>query len=60
MAKKPQPIPVAADPDWTLARWLDFVKEQISKYGSQSVMYTDAGHNNTELMVVPEGQVRSD
>ncbi len=48
-------IDVTNDPYWTLGQWRDFIDEQIAKYGKETVMKTDAGYNNVELVVIVKG-----
>lgn len=45
------PIPVASDPRWTLPQWDLFIQEKVLQYGPRSVMSTDGGHNNVDLVV---------
>ncbi len=52
MAKKNIPtLSVGNDPSWTLEQWKDFIDNLIYKYGDKSVLSTDAGPNNVELLI---------
>jgi hypothetical protein len=42
---------VGNDPAWTLKAWADFLQEMIAKYGPHSILYTNAGHNNVDLVI---------
>lgn len=48
---RPNEVDVDSDPEWTLKEWKDKIEELIELYGEESVMYTDGGHNNVDLVV---------
>lgn len=49
--KRRATVEVACDPCWTLQAWAEFIQEQILKFGPRSLLKTDAGNNNVELVV---------
>lgn len=44
-------IIVENDPNWPLEKWLEFIKSQIEIHGKDSILYTDAGYNNVEMVI---------
>lgn len=57
MIKLPTPTPgnggtaVYSDPRLTLQEWQELIQALIQHHGSGAVMFTDAGHNNVELLI---------
>ncbi len=46
-----QPVSVTNDPNMTLEEWRIFIRDLEDRYGSGARMYTDAGHNNVDVLV---------
>jgi hypothetical protein len=44
---------VASNPSWTLAEWERFIEELLLTNPPRSILKTDAGHNNVELILEP-------
>lgn len=47
-------VDVDADPCWTLKAWREFIDLMIDNYGEDAVLYTDAGANNVQLVIIQE------
>lgn len=43
-----------SDPKMTLKGWQLTINELIDKYGEDTVMFTDGGHNNVEMILLVE------
>ncbi len=44
-------ISVADNPKWSLDQWKEFIEELIKKYGKDSILSTDAGYNDVEMIL---------
>lgn len=51
-------VNVANNPVWTLRQWNEYINELIAKYGNETEMFIDCGHN-IELVVKKKYRPRS-